>query len=141
MNKSFRVCEVVADGLPVAVHVCHVYEQPSLRHGETVRWLLSGLKEPTARRLARWRIAEICRWSTGREDRPPPWLRSHVPIPPQRRGRGFGRPVVRCHPDGRAERFASVQAAARAVGRDPVVLRRRLFDRRADHDGCAWCDP
>jgi hypothetical protein len=139
-DPQHQVFEILSEGLPVAVGVCRAHERPRCGPGETVRVLLSHLSAPVASRLAGWRLATICEWATGEPTKAPEWLRSRVPIPPPQRGRGHGRPVVRVWPDGHVEAFASVWRASRAVGRDPVVLRRRLGDGRADCDGCTWHD-
>ena len=38
------------------------------------------------------------------------------------------------------ESFPVRADSSAGVGRDPLVVRRRLFDGRADYDGCTWRD-
>ncbi|HZZ27975.1 MAG TPA: hypothetical protein VFE46_08210 [Pirellulales bacterium] len=140
---SYRVFEFVNDaGLPTSVGVCHQGESPQPPPGETLRWLLASVSIPAsqAQRLARERIDQICRWSTGDANRKPTWLRNVLPRPPHKRGRGKGRAVIRRWPDGRVERFAHVSSAARALNRDRVVMGRLLVSGEADYMGCRWFD-
>ena len=57
MAGVFRLYEIVADGLPVAVSACRWIKRRRCGNGESIRWLLSHLDEPTAGRLAsrNWR--------------------------------------------------------------------------------------
>jgi len=68
----------------------------------------------------------------------PPWLLNQPPRPPAARGRAHGRAVQRRWLDGRVDRFESVLAAARAIGRDRVVIYRLLEEGGTDYAGCTW---
>lgn len=139
-NPRYRVFEIVnGDGLPTLVGCCRDDQQPATMPGESLYWLLGAalpINEPQARRMVRARVAQVCRWSTGDATRRPIWLRNRLPIPPLQRD--HGQPVLRFCPDGRVERFSSIRAAARAIGRHRVVVDRRLRNGRVDHCGCHW---
>jgi hypothetical protein len=139
---SYRVFEIRnANGLPTYVGCCRDDEQPAMKRGESFRWLIGvpvPIDKPQAERIARARIAQICRWATGDAALAPHWLRNLAAIPPRLRGSGHGRYVWRVWPDGRRQRFPSVLAAAKAINRHRNIIDRRLRDGRPDHTGCRW---
>ena len=86
-----------------------------------------GLPEKTAFALARFRVAEICRMSTGDPDQMPDFL--CVEPPCRGGGRGAGqhtRPVVVVAADGTVVRHPSIAAVAAADGVTPQTAARRV---------------
>ncbi len=142
-KRIYRTYEIHnSEGLPIHVGLCRVHEQPLLEPDQTLVWLL-GRNLPICASLARTfvrdRVRQISRWWET-PDVAPPWLQTHIPIQPQYRGRGHGRPIVRIWPDGRTDYYPSVMAAAVAVGCARPILDRRLMDGRVDDQGCHWFD-
>lgn len=138
-----RVYEIIDEqGIAVQVGLCRWGEEPATRQGEIVRWIMGRivpLSEATCRLIVRDRIRQISEYA-GDPHSAPDWLRSPLPIPPTRRGRGRGRPVVRINPDGQHDYFPSVSAASKASGYQRIILHRRLLDGRPDSSGCQWRD-
>lgn len=126
------------DNLPVRVWPCRVDQAPAPRPGETLRWIIGdsiAVNVTVAHRITRERLKQIAAWAGTPT---PPWLATIAPREPRGYGGWKSRPLLRRCPDGREERFASVSAAARAMGKSRMALHKRLLDGRADGDGCVW---
>ncbi len=97
------------------------------------------LSEPVCRLIVRDLIRLIAD-AEGDPNTPPSWLRSPLPRPPAKRGRGRGRAVIQTWPDGQEIHYPSVTAASKATGYKRIILHRRLLDGRPDSSGCRWRD-
>jgi hypothetical protein len=133
MEAAWGVCEIInADGLPIRILPVRLDAPLELAQGERVRWLVAmPIGAVAARRIARARSRMVAEW-VGRET--PAWLQTYCPLPPG----DYCRPVRRIRPDGQIECFPSIAAAARAIGRDRMVVKKRVVNCCIDCAGCRW---